>query len=263
MILSKRVALGKENLDELDESIVIRSVDPGQAKETVGSVSRMGGWGSRMTNQHWDSRDVSVTFAINIYKKEMARRREVFDKVVAWANRKGWLTTNQMDGKRIWVEKTEIPNGGDMWEWLNEYTITFRTFGVPFWQSQEPAEVRKDKMSKGSVIMDVGGTAPNTLEVRVENISGAENTNIKIWVGSEDRALEFKGAKLAASENLVLEHATDGKLKAYAEKNGTKRNLYSLLRGLDDTYVEPGAVEVGVSSTRAVNLIVQSYARWL
>lgn len=263
MILSRRVALGKEYLDELDESIVIRSVDPGQAKETVGTANRMGGWGSRITNQHWDSREMSVSFAIDLPKREMTARREVFDKVIAWANRKGWLTSNQMEGKRIWVDKTDIPGGGDMWEWLNEYTITFRTYGVPFWQSQEPVEARKDKTSKGSVMMDIGGTAPNTLEVRVENISGAENTNVKIWIGSEEKTLELKGAKLADSENLILEHATDGRLKVYAEKNGTKRNLYSLLRGLDDTYVEPGTVEVGVSSTRAVNLIVQNYARWL
>jgi len=263
MILSKRVALGGDYLDELDDSIVIRSVDPGVAHESTGTVNRMGGWGSRLTNQHWESRDVTVSFAIDIPKREMARRREVFDAVVAWANRKGWLTTNQMEGKRIWVDKTVIPGGGDMWNWTSEYAITFRTFGVPFWQTKESVEARKDQTSKGSLTIEVGGTAPSTLDVTVENISGAENTNIKIWVGSEDKTLEFKGAKLTASEKLVLEHGTDGRLKVYADKNGTKRNLYSLLRGLDDTYVDPGTVEVGVVSTRAVNLIVLSNARWL
>ena len=263
MILSRRVALGKEYLDELDDSIVIRSVDPGQAKETVGTANRMGGFGSRMTNMHWESRDVSVTFAINLPKTELVRRREVFDAVIAWANRKGWLTTNQMEGRRIWVEKTVIPGGGDMWKWLNEYTIAFKTFGVPFWQNREPVEARKDKTSKGSTTIEVGGTAPNTLEITVENISGAVNTNIKIWIGNENNVLELKGSNLAANENLILEHGPDGRLKIHADKNGETRSLYSILRGLDDTYVNPGTVEVGVISTRAVNLIVQNYARWL
>ena len=263
MILSKRVALGGDYLDELDDSIVIRSVDPGVAHESSGTVNRMGGWGSRLTNQHWESRDVTVSFAIDIPKTDMVRRREVFDTVIAWANRKGWLTTNQMEGKRIWVDKTVIPGGGDMWKWTSEYTLTFRTYGVPFWQTREATEARLDRTSSGSVTIEVGGTAPGTLDVTVENISGAENTNIKVWVGSSDKTLEFKGAKLTAGEKLVIEHGTDGRLKAYADKNGTKRNLYSLLRGLDDTFVDPGTVEVGVSSTRAVNLIVLSNARWL
>ena len=71
MILSKRVALGGDYLDELDDSIVIRSVDPGVAHESTGTVNRMGGWGSRLTNQHWESRDVTVSFAIDIPKREL------------------------------------------------------------------------------------------------------------------------------------------------------------------------------------------------
>ena len=47
MILSRRVALGGIELDELDESIVIRSFDPGVPHESTGAENRAGGFGSR------------------------------------------------------------------------------------------------------------------------------------------------------------------------------------------------------------------------
>ena len=83
MILSKRVALGGVQLDELHDAIVIRSIDPGVPKESISAVSRMGGWGQRMTGQHWDTLEVSVTYAIDIPKREMILRRQVFEAVTA------------------------------------------------------------------------------------------------------------------------------------------------------------------------------------
>ena len=49
MILSRRVALGGVQLDEIHEAIVIRSIDPGVPNETINAVERMGGAGQRIT----------------------------------------------------------------------------------------------------------------------------------------------------------------------------------------------------------------------
>ena len=67
MILSKRVALGGVQLDEIHESIVIRSIDPGVPDETVQTTSRMGGAGQRITGSHWETLEVAVNFAINVF----------------------------------------------------------------------------------------------------------------------------------------------------------------------------------------------------
>ena len=114
MILSRRVSLGGVHLDSLDNSIVIQSVQPGVPHESVNAVNRMGGFGQRVTSQHWETLEVNVTFAINLPKNQLAARRTVFDKVMKWANVKGWLETNQMPGKRVYVEKAVFPSGGDM-----------------------------------------------------------------------------------------------------------------------------------------------------
>ena len=49
MILSRRVALNGQQLDELHDAIVIRSIDPGVPNESISAVDRMGGAGSRIT----------------------------------------------------------------------------------------------------------------------------------------------------------------------------------------------------------------------
>ena len=63
MILSRRVALGGVQLDEIHERIVIRSVDTSVPHEDVQAVNRMGGWGQRMTGNHWETLEVTVNAA--------------------------------------------------------------------------------------------------------------------------------------------------------------------------------------------------------
>lgn len=262
MRLSRRVSLANVQLDELDESIVIRSVDVGVPHEDVGSADRMGGFGSRMTNQHWQSLDASVTFAINIQKNEMVRRREVFDMINAWAKPKKWLRTNQMEGRRLYVDKIVYSGGGDMRDWLREYTITFRAYSVPFWQDEIQVEAQKKKISKGNVQIEIGGTAPGVLDISFENVSGKQINDVTFTVGTQ--TLQLKGVNLAANETLNMSHTNEGVLRVRAVNGDNSRNVYSLLRGADDAYVEAGtAVTVAVEATRAGNITVRNTARWL
>lgn len=262
MILSKRVALGGVELDELDDSIVIRSVDPGVPHESTGMENRAGGFGSRLTMQHWDSLDVTVAFAIDIPKRDMVRRREVFDAVIAWANTKGWLTTNQMEGRRVWVGKVVTPGAWDMWNWTAEYRIIFRVFGDPFWRDVEPTEVTKKTVSKGNVQIQIGGTAPGVLDIAFENVSGKQINDVTFTVDGKD--LILKGVNLASNETLNLTHTAEGLIRLRAVAGSNSRNVYNVLRGADDSYVQPGTtVTVAVDASRAGNLSVKSYARWL
>lgn len=258
MILSRRVSFCGEQLDELDDSIVIRRADPGVPNESIQAVERMGGWGQRVTGQHWNTLEASVAFAINIKKTEMARRREVFDKVIAWANRKGWLEFSSIDDRRMYVEKTVIPGAGDMREWLSEYTIIFRAYSVPFWESITPASVTQN-VTSGSVLLDVGGTAPGVLDISFRNISGMTINNFS--VSAAGNTLTLNGVNIAASETLNITHPREngGLLRIYSGN----RDVYSLRTGADDLVVNPGRVTVNVDATRAGQLTVTNNARWL
>lgn len=257
MILSKRVALGGVQLDELHDAIVIRSIDPGVPKESISAVSRMGGWGQRMTGQHWDTLEVSVTYAIDIPKREMILRRQVFEAVTAWALKKGWLTVNWMEGRRFWVDKVIIPGSGDLWNWTDEYTIVFRAYNVPFWQDELPANAVSNTAASGRVWIQVGGNMPTVLDATFQNRSGMTINNL--WVQAAGRRITLANLGLGGSSTLTISHGTDGLLQI---KIGST-SVYSKYTGADDLIVNPGNVAVDYSADRAGTLTVQSYGRWV
>ena len=259
MILSRRVTFCGEQLDEIHEAIVIREANPGVAKETMTANDKMGGWGQRVTGQHWQTLEAQVTFAIDIPKTRMAERREVFDKVIAWANRKGWLEFSTIEDRRLYVEKTVIPGAGDMWNWINDYTIVFRAYSVPFWETKTETKVTKDSVMNGSASIKIEGTAPGVLDISFKNISGAVIPNIKIKTTKHEMNLE--GVNLASYETLIIDHpiSKGGVVRIRAGS----RNVYGLLQGSDDLAVEPGSETVTVTATRAGALTIVNHARWV
>ena len=258
MILSRRVSLGGVQLDELHEAIVIRSVDPGVPHEEAGAVSRMDGWGMRMTGQHWESLDAEVTFAINVDKRAIQLRRDIFDAVVAWANRpKNYLRYNGMGDRRLYIDKVVVPGSGELRNRNAEYTIVFRAYSIPFWETETPTQVSRSNITSGTVQIDVGGTAPGVLDLEFRNISGKTIDDFAVTAGN--RTMTLSGVGITASETLVLSHGTDGILRI----TSGSRNVYGKMTGADDLYVNPGTVNVSVAATRAGALTVSNRARWL
>ena len=257
MILSRRVALGGVQLDEIHEAIVIRGVDPGVTHETIGAVSRMGGFGQRVTGQHWETLDVSVRFSIDIPKKHLEERKTVFDSVMAWARAKGWLTFNYMTNRRMWVDKVVFPDSGDMWNWTDEYVITFRAYNVPFWQEELPNTAGNDLSSGGRLWVTVGGNVKSVLDVTFQNRSGMTVPNFQI--STPDGNVTLTGIDLGGAETLTISHGTDGLLRIRAGS----RNVYEKYSGTDDLFVQPGVATVDWSATRAGRITVQSYGRFI
>ena len=257
MILSRRVALGGVQLDEIDPWIVIRSIDPGVTHETVSAVSRMGGFGQRVTGEHWDTLEVKVTFAIDIPKREKERRKAVYDAALAWATRRGWLTINYMPNRRFYVDKVIYPGAGDIWQWTDEYTLTFRAYNVPFWQEETPVQASHDTAASGRVWIQVGGMVRSVLDVTFQNMSGMEIPNFSVTAGGSSIVLTNIG--LGGSETLQISHGTDGLL--WITAGG--RSVYDRRTGSDDLYVNPGSVAVDFSATRAGRLTVMSYGRYI
>lgn len=257
MILSKRVALGGVQLDELHERIVILGFDPGVPNETIQTTPRMGGAGQRMTSQHWNQLDVSVTYGIDVPKTNMALRREIFDLVNTWARRGGWLTASEMPNRRMYAEKVVVPGSGDLWDWTAEFVITFRAYGVPFWQDELPAQAVSGTAASGRIWLTAGGNEGSVLDVSFRNMSGMTINNF--WVQANGNRITLSSLGLGGSSTLAISHGTDGLLRITA--NGT--SVYSKYTGADDLYVEPGAVAVDFSADRAGILTAQNYGRWL
>lgn len=253
MILTRRVALNGTQLDQIDQSIVIRSIDPGTPKETVQSVSKMGGFGQRITGRHWETIDVSVTYAIDIPKKRIADRRDVFDAVNAWAQVGGWLTVNYMAGRRLYADSVIVPSSEDLWNWTEEFTIIFRAYAVPFWQSDT-------QTTSTSSTITVPGTAPTVCDAEIENDSGSTIDALSVQVGRS--AMSFSDLGLADGETLVISHAADGTLSIRIRNGSAYRSAMDKRTGgsADDLYVNPGSNLITVSDGAHT---VSCYGRWL
>jgi len=257
MKLSRRVSLGGDQLDKIDDSIVIRGIDTGAANESISAVSRMGGSGQRVTGSHWNTLDVSVSYAIDIPKKQLALRREVFEKVNAWARKAGWLRVNFMENRRMYVDKVIYPSAGDLRDWTDEYTITFRAYNVPFWQEETPTTYTSGTTAKGSTSMTVNGHVQTVVNATFTNKSGVSFNNLTIKAGSSE--IKLAGLGLGGSEKLTVTHGNDGLLKI--TKGST--SVYSKMSGADDLYVNPGKNTIAFEADRAGVWTFESYGRYI
>ena len=257
MILSKRVALGGVQLDELHERIVVLGVDPGTPEESISTVSRMGGSGQRVTGAHWETLEVTVSYGIDIPKDQMELRRQIFDAVNAWALRRGWLTVNWLPNRRMYVDKVVLPSSDDVRDWTRKYDITFRSYNVPFWQDEIPNQAARSLISSGSTALIVGGTVQSVVDADFRNRSGMTINNFSISAGGNTITLSNLG--LGGSETLSFSHGTDGLLRIKAGN----RSVLDRRTGADDLYVNPGTVSVSISTERSGDLTVRNYGRYV
>lgn len=259
MILSRRVALGGVQLDEIHERIVIRSVDTSVPHEDVQAVNRLGGWGMRMTSNHWETLEVAVNVAIDVPKRELALRREIFEAITAWAMKKGWLTVSYMPERRLYVDKVVLPSSGDLWQWTAEFPITFRAYNVPFWQDTEAGKLTVKNITNGSRTIEVGGIMPTVVNATLKNISGANITRATVEAGSSKIILE--GISLGANASLTISHGNDDRLRIKAGDT----NVYAKMQpgSTDLLQVNPGTVTVKVNCPRAVELSMNWRGRYV
>ena len=257
MILSRRVSLGGVYLDEIDESIVIQSVDPGVPHESVTAVNRMGGAGQRVAGQHWETLEVTVAYGIDLPKRKLAERRAVFDAVNAWANRAGWLRVNWLPGKRLYVDKAVLASSGDLWRWTDEHQLTFRAYNVPFWQDETATQASGELGAAGTVGLEVPGTVRTVLDATFQNRSGKEVTRFSLAAGN--CTISLTGLNLSGAGKLEISHGTDGLLRITAD--GV--SVYSKYTGADDLYVDPGSVSASYSADRAGVLSVSCVGRYV
>lgn len=208
MILSHRVALDFVQLDSLDDRIMVKGIEEGAARETISAVPTFGAAGQRITGRHRDTLEVKVKFGINVHKKEMQARQEIFDKVCAWAMNGGLLQVGHRPGQSLRVVCAQLPAEGDPWAWTAVYEIVFRAYEVPYWEDDEPTEV-EGVLNLSDQIFTLGtlnNPGPDAVcDVTVSNRWIGACQRVQIWVGETHMDLHNVG--LEPGQDLKIEHA--------------------------------------------------------
>lgn len=257
MILTRRAALGKKQLDEAHEAIVIKSVEPGKTERKVGTAQRMNGFGSRITNGSWNMVEAKVTFGIDLPKRQLDERLEAFEAACAWALKKGWLTMSGNTGRRLYVNEVVLPDRGDLWDWTKDYTIGFQAYDVPFWQDAEPEEVITKTISKGTVNITVPGHVNTVLDATFQNKSG--KTINKLELTADGNKFTFTNLGLGGSDTLTISHGTNGILQI---KIGST-SILAKRTGADDLIMRPGNRTVTIDAERAGKLTLVAAGRYI
>ena len=262
MILSRRVKLGATQLDSLDASIVIRSVEVGTPSESVSTASLAGGSGQRILSRHWDTMDVTVNFAIMLPKTALADRRAVWESVAAWAlgGEGSWLRLNHIQDRRLWVDRAEMSAPGDFRNWTDEYTITFHAISVPFWQDEEPTTVTKSVPANNDYTfsLSVPGQVQTVADFEYTNTSNATMVSLSILTD----VVEFTmgGFEVASGEKITATHV-NGRLRIYSGSTNLLR--YRTGESGDDLYLNPGTNSVTVYAHKAGTLVMTAAGRYV
>ena len=258
MILSRRVALNGQSLDELYGRIVIRGIDFGAPDENIQAVSRMGRFGQRIIGDRYEKMEVNVRWAMDVPKTDLITRRRIYEDVCQWALQAGWMTVNFLPDRRLYVDRAIIKAPGDIREWTEEYTITFMAYSVPFWQDSIPSEITRTSYSGGNLTLLVRGQYTTVAEVEFKNTSGNTLDSFSITAGGSTISLSSLG--LPDGKILKIFHEDNGLLRITAD--GTSALSKRSGSSADDLYVNPGNVAVTITTERSGDLALRCFGRY-
>lgn len=262
MILKHRVALDGIELDSLDNRILVLGTSEAAAKETLTAVSTYGA-GQRLAARHRDTIDVTVRFGIKGAHDNTARS-VLFDRVASWANGGGWLTINHRPDRRLRVVCAQLPAADDFAEWNAEYSITFRAYGVPYWQQVTPASVTANVTRTITKMLEVGGTAASPLELSYTNTSSTAINSIS--VSANGRTIALNGLLMSIGETLTIDHDVDGLQRIrITGQGGSSRSVMRArtVESADEIWLSPGMCQISFNADQAGRLTLWSYGRYV
>ena len=263
MVLKHRAAIGGMQLDSVDNRILVLGVASQAAKESEVTENR-GGDGSRFVRVKRDSIEITVKVGIKAKRDDMAGREELMEEIVGWANNvPAWLTTDQKPDRRIWVESVRLPAAGDPWEWTNEFTLTFKACGVPYWQQIEPGIVSVRNVSNWGQYFGVPGNTNSVMNASFQNTSGSSCSSVKITAGSS--IIQLTDVGLANGETLVIDHREDGLLRIRIRNSGgTYRSVLNkrTASSANDLNVKPGSQLIGLNADKSGTVTFSCYGRF-
>lgn len=270
MKLSHRVSLDNSQMDQLDASIAIRGVEIGEADVGISAVNLEGDNGQRVTGMRRNTLDVTVKFAIDKGKRDMAGREQVLQLVKNWAAAAryeqggAWLRVNYKSGKRLRVYLAKAPAEGDLWDWTKDFEMVFRAYRVPYWQDVTATEQTLTAGTSGSGSITVNGEATAKAEATLENTSNATMDTATIKIGKSEIGFEDLG--LAAGESLEIDHTAEDLLRIRIKNTSNVYRSAMAKRttgSAHDFFVEPGSANITFTAGKTAQLTVSVKGRYL
>lgn len=244
MILTRRAALDGVQLDSIDNRILIQGIETQAQKSSIQAQALWGTDGSRVTGEYRESLDIILRFTINEKTYRPGERVKVLEKVNSWAAAGGLLTIGYKTDRQIRVILAQSAEEGDAMS-RGTYSITFRAFGVPYWQEDPPHKTQING-SSGSRAFGVGGSTRTVMDASFRNTSGGTINNLEIRAG--DSVFTFTGLGLGNGQTLIIDHPDDGRRSVLRCRIGST-SVLGKRTGSNDLYVRPGERSVSFTAS--------------
>lgn len=253
------VALNGAELHAIDAAIVLQGVDEGAASWNITAGNRAGNDGQHVNGVEKRYRDVVVNFAI-AEKRDLIRRANIIQQVCGWAAAGGDLTVSYRDRQKLRVMCLSLPAVKSLDKWAETYSVTFRAYQVPFWQSVDAESASISAGTSGSTSLRVKETGGGKLCFQATNSSGSTVNTASI--SANGKTISFSSLGLANGEKLIGDY-DDNDIQRLRILNGsTYRSVLDKRTGADDVLLKQGGNTVSVSSGAALSWNVYTYGRW-
>jgi hypothetical protein len=256
------IALNGIELHSIDTAIVLQGADEPAASWNITAGNRAGNAGQHVNSVEKRYRDVVVSFAI-AEKRDLIRRSDIIQRVCAWAAAGGDLTVSYRDRQKLRVICQQLPAVKTLTKWAESYSITFRAYDIPFWQSMDRESVTISAGTSGSATLSLKESAGGKLSFEATNGSGS--TVDAVSVTANGKSLIFASLGLANGEKLIVD---------YDEKDIQRiriKNISNVYRSAlakrttasnDDVLLKYGANTISVTSGAALSWNLYTYGRW-
>jgi len=256
------IALNGIELHSIDTAIVLQGVDEGAASWNITAGNRAGNAGQHVNSIEKRYRDVIVSFAIAEIH-DLNRRSNIIQRVCAWAAAGGDLTVSYRDRQKLRVICQQLPAVKTLTKWAESYSITFRAYDIPFWQSLDRESVTISAGTSGSATLSLKESAGGKLSFEATNGSGS--TVNAVSVTANGKSLIFASLGLANGEKLIVDY-DEKDIQRIRIKNTSNVYRSTLAKRTtasnDDVLLNYGANTISVTSGAALSWNLYTFGRW-
>lgn len=240
-------------LDSLDPSILILDINYPETSPDFTFANNASGLGSRINRESFAKASVSITFQIRKYG--IADRQSVLASIRKWA-RGSVLTVSDRPGQRLRCVCESFPSLSQK-NWLEDLTMTFGGYIVPFWESTSYTSVTISGTEEEAILI-VPGNAPFAYVELLASVSSSQTVTASFAAGNT--SLTITGAALTASN--PLEIAYDDNLIQSITAGDT--SLLNKRSGADNLIAECGEnTVVSFESNVALSVTFRARGLWI
>ena len=201
MISRYRASLNGVQLDSLHSDLLILDIGYSGTMVSITPEQIANQDGYDYKNPYFEKQTVTITFELHIY--DVKKRNEAMQKVSAWAQSGGTLTTNDREGQHLEAVRCEqFPALESARNWTDPLTLVFATTYIPYWVADNETTITLSGISTVGILRPSGNTGSALVSVDVT--ANAGTSSFQIVVGNTN--IRLTGLALGAGQKLVIDY---------------------------------------------------------